>query len=239
METSEAQGVRYDVLVDRVIENFAPARRIWPVGARLALWLALECGILLLIAFGVPRPDLLMALHTPWYLLQSGLFIFAGAVAAALALRTAIPGREATRNELIAVAVAAMTAVLAAALMPAQTGISVNAFFHLGVRCLECTWVFAALPWFALFWAVKRGAPFLTRMEGVLIGTAAFSFAFAATRLGCSIDDSLHLLVWHIMPAAAGTGLSMLAGIAWLKRTNPVSTAVFRRPRALIRPAGE
>ena len=224
METSGAHGLRYDVLVDRVIENFAPARRIWPVKARLALWLAVECGILLLIAFGVPRPDLIAALQTPWYLLQSGLFIFAGAVAAALALRTAIPGREATREELIVVALAAMTAALAAALVPAHTEITVSAFFHSGVRCLVCTAVFAALPWFALFWAVKRGAPFLTRMEGVLIGTAAFSFAFAATRLGCPIDDSLHILVWHIMPAAAGTGLSMLAGIAWLRRTNRVAS---------------
>ncbi len=224
METSGAHGLRYDLLVNRVIENFVPARRIWPVRVRLALWLALECGILLLIAFGVPRPDLAAALQTPWYLLQSGLFIFAGTVAGALALRTAIPAREATRDELSVVAFAAITAALAAALVPAHTEITVNAFFHSGVRCLVCTGVFAALPWFALFWAVKRGAPFLTRMEGVLIGAAAFSFAFVATRLGCPIDDSLHILVWHIMPGVAGTGLSMLAGIAWLRRTSSVAT---------------
>ncbi len=186
METSGAHGLRYDLLVNRVIENFVPARRIWPVRVRLALWLALECGILLLIAFGVPRPDLAAALQTPWYLLQSGLFIFAGTVAGALALRTAIPAREATRDELSVVAFAAITAALAAALVPAHTEITVNAFFHSGVRCLVCTGVFAALPWLALFWAVKRGAPFLTRMEGVLIGAA---IAFFSRRGGDDDDE--------------------------------------------------
>ena len=54
--------------------------------------------------------------------------------------------------------------------------------------------------------------------EGALIGAAAFSFAFAASRLGCPIDNRLHILVWHVLPVFVATLLSIRAGAAWLQR---------------------
>jgi hypothetical protein len=218
METFAPPHAQYDEVVNRLIGNFEPARRIWPISIRLALWLALELTILALVAFGAPRTDLVAALGDPGYLLQVGLFVAVGTVAAALALRTAIPGLEATPTQLSPVFLAATVAVLLAASAPADTHISLGHFVDLGMKCLVCTGLLAALPWLALFWAVKRGAPLATQSAGALVGAAAFSFACAATRLGCPIDDSLHLLVWHIFPAAAGVGLSVLAGIAWLGR---------------------
>ncbi|MBV8356332.1 MAG: DUF1109 family protein [Deltaproteobacteria bacterium] len=218
METSATHHVRYDELINRLIEKFEPARRIWPIWARLALWLILEFSILSLVAFGAPRPNLLAALGNPAYVMQVVLFVVVGVAAAALALRTAIPGLEATTMQLSPVFLAAAVSILVAALAPAQTEISLGAFIGVGMKCLVCTGLLAALPWLALFWAVRRGAPLASHLAGVLVGVAAFSFACAATRLGCPIDDSLHVLTWHLFPAAAGTALSMLAGVAWLGR---------------------
>jgi hypothetical protein len=221
MATVATDHAQYDEIINRLIEKFEPARRIWPVTARLALWLALECSILALVALGAPRGDLLIALANPAYVLQVGIFVLVGVAAAGLALRTAIPGLEATTLQLSPVSLATAVAVLLAASVPAQSGIRLGTFIGIGIKCLVCTELFAALPWFALFWAVRRGAPLASHLAGALVGVAAFSFAFATTRLGCPIDDSLHVLTWHVMPAAAGVGLSTLAGVAWLGRKTP------------------
>jgi hypothetical protein len=220
METSAPQQVQYGAVIDRLIENFEPARRIWPVNIRLGLWLALEVCILALVALVAPRPDLLSALRNPSYALEVGLFLVAGMGGAAFALRTAIPGLEATTAQLGLVLMAALIAIIVAASAPTRTDITLGTFIDTGLKCFACTEFLAVLPWLALFWAAKRAAPLSGKLTGALVGTAAFSFAFAATRLGCSIDDSLHLLTWHIIPAGLGIGLSTLAGVGWLRTKN-------------------
>jgi hypothetical protein len=139
-----------------------------------------------LIAFGATRTDLVAKLSNPAYLLQVGLFIAVGIAAAALALRTAIPGLEATPTQLSPVFLAAEVSVLvAAASGPAVTHISLGHFVGLGMKCLVCTGLLAALPWFALFWAVKRGSPSSCTWRVRWVGAAAFSF--------CVRDDPLRL----------------------------------------------
>lgn len=221
MGTSALQQIQYGAVVNRLIENFEPARRIWPVSIRLGVWLAFEACLLALVALFAPRPDLLSALHNPSYALEVGLFVVAGIGAAAFALRTAIPGLEATTTQLGPVLVAALIAIIVAASAPTRTDMMLGTFIHTGLKCFACTELLAVLPWLALFWAAKRAAPLSRELTGALVGTAAFSFAFAATRLGCPIDDSLHVLTWHIVPAGLGIGLSTLAGMAWLGRKSP------------------
>jgi hypothetical protein len=217
METERDHEIDYDKLVAHLIEDFQPARRLWSVNSRLVLFLLLELGLLALVAFDAPRPDLLSKLGNLRYLFELGLFIFIGSVCAGLALRTAIPGREATRYELTAIAIAAGAVVLVISCEPLNTNIALGDFLGTGARCVICTWLLAAMPWGALFWAVRRGAPLFTNLAGGLIGAGAFSFAFVATRLGCPIDNSLHILTWHVMPVAAGAILSLFAGFAWLR----------------------
>ena len=110
------------------------------------------------------------------------------------------------------IAAAALISVLLVSREPAASEVRLGSFMLAGIRCVGCTALLAAIPWCALFWAVRRGMPLPTDKAGALIGAAAFSFAFAATRLGCPIDDSVHLLAWHVLPVAAGTALSIAAG---------------------------
>jgi len=210
--------VDFGALADRVIARFEPARKVWPPGIRLALWLGLELAILVLVALADPRPDLTEQFGNPRFLFQLAVFIVAGSAAAGLALRTAIPGREATRGELIVLAFTAPIVIAAILSAPARSNVSIWQFLRAGTWCLGCTAALGALPWAILFWTVRRGAPFMLETEGMLIGAAAFSFAFAASRLGCPIDNAMHVLVWHATPVAVGTLLSMSAGIAWLRR---------------------
>lgn len=202
----------YDALVDRLMENFGPARRIWPVNRRLTAWLILQLAILGLVAGAAPRMDLPGQLRNPQYLLQLAAFVVTGAIAAWLALRTAIPSREAKRAELVIIGIAAVIAIFSVRSGPAGVTVPWGQFIRAGSRCLICTTLLAAPPWFVLFWAVRRGAPFAVKTAGGLIGAAAFCFAFTASRLGCAIDSPSHLLVWHVLPIVAGTVVSLRAG---------------------------
>ena len=225
--------VDFDALADRAIGKFEPAGKIWPPGIRLALWLGLELAIFVLVALVDRRPDLAAQLGNPRYLFQLGTFIVAGTVAAGLALRTAIPGREATRGELILLSFAAPIVISAILSTPVRLNVSIWQFLRAGTWCLGCTVALGALPWAILFWTVRRGAPFMVETEGALIGAAAFSFAFAASRLGCPIDDAMHILVWHATPVAAGTLLSISAGIAWLRRDAAAQIRIARASHGL------
>lgn len=225
--------VEFDALAERAIPNFKPARKIWPTSIRLVLWLGMEAVVLALVALIDPRPDLFAQLHNPAFLAPIGVFILGGAIAAALALRAAIPGREPGQIELILIALVGALAVAAVFLVPDTAVAPFWQFIRAGSWCLGCTLALAAMPWLALFWAVERGAPFMLSTEGALIGAAAFSFAFAASRLGCPIDDRLHILVWHVLPVFVATLLSIRAGAAWLQRERASRIDAPRRFHAL------
>jgi hypothetical protein len=209
-------GPQLDAMLDRVVGKFDSTRRLWPVSARLSLWLALELAILTFVGLTAPRPDLETQLGNLRYALELSTLLSMGTLAAVLALRSAIPGREATRNELLMISTLAMVAV-ALVWGESQPPVRLDQFMQKGIKCVGCETLLAALPWFVLFWAVRRGTPLVAGTAGGLVGLAAFSFAFAATRLGCPIDSPLHLLTWHVLPIAVGTCVSALVGIAWLQ----------------------
>lgn len=225
--------VEFDALAERAIPNFKPARKIWPTSIRLVLWLGMEAVVLALVALIDPRPDLFAQLHNPAFLAPISVFILGGVIAAGLALRAAIPGREPAQIELILIALVAALAVAAVFLVPDTAVAPFWQFIRAGSWCLGCTLALAAMPWLVLFWAVERGAPFMLSTEGALIGAAAFSFAFAASRLGCPIDDRLHILVWHVLPVFVATLLSVRAGAAWLQRERASRIDTPRRFHAL------
>jgi hypothetical protein len=101
-------------------------------------------------------------------------------------------------------------------------------FTRIGLRCAVSTVMFGALPWLALWWLVGRGAPLSGGLSGLFVGAGSLLFSFAVMRIVCPIDDPLHLLMWHLLPAIAVIGLSTLAGAVWLRfrpRTRPPTTA--------------
>ncbi|MBV8359292.1 MAG: DUF1109 family protein [Deltaproteobacteria bacterium] len=216
MAAPQTDNIHYDVLVERLFPDFKPAKPVWPVHIRLAIWLTLELGILL-AGLATHRADLSQKLQSTQYLLELGVFIVMGTVAAVLALKTAIPGREATRNELAVLSTVALAAIALILCEPSHTT-PLAEFIYAGIPCAVFTGMFAALPWLGLFWAVRRGAPLALQTAGALIGVAAFAFAFAVGRLRCPIEDSLHFLIWHMLPGFLGMLLSILAGISWLRR---------------------
>jgi len=218
MELPPPYDTRCRAVIDRLSVNFQPVKRLWPVNARLAVWLALDLAIIALVLFMFPRPNLSTKLHQFRFAAELAAFVLAGTVAGVLALRNAIPGREARKGELALLCAIGAAALALVLLEPIRASVSLDGFVAAGLRCMTCTVALATLPWAALFWAVRRGVALAVEVTGGLIGAAAFSYAFAASRLGCPIDDLRHVLVWHVAPVFFGVALSTLVGIVWLRR---------------------
>ena len=219
----------HDALVDRMIADLRPVRRIWPLSVRLALWIALEVAVLLLIVGHTPRADLAQQVRDPWYLVGVGIFALAGVIGASFALRAAVPGREPRAMEIGFLLVLTVASAFLLLHEPFNASLSVGKFIATGLPCALGIMMFAALPWFALLWAVKRAAPLSPGLDGALIGAAAFLCSFALMRVDCPIDEGLHLFMWHFLPAVGGIALSAFVGTVFLKRRSRTTSESRRR----------
>jgi hypothetical protein len=227
-ELSPSNETRHDqlhrALVDRLSANLRPSRPLWPVRRRLALWLVIEAAVLLR-AMVVTGNDFAMKLRHPPYALEIAFFAAAGLILAAMALKASIPGRE-VRPWQTALAVAlVLGGILMLFAVPIRTDLPLSQFAGIGSQCAFATFANAILPWIALWWAVRRGAPGNGRAAGAMVGASAMLFSFAIMRIVCPIDEPLHLVTWHLGPAIAVTLISTLAGAFWLR---------FPRRRAAI-----
>jgi hypothetical protein len=207
---------RHRELVDQLASELAPVRRLWPIGVRLTLWLLLEALVLAWMLTHT-KNNFIAKMHQPSYLLEVVTFVVASIITAAMALRAAIPGRRVGRGELVVAVVMVISGVALLMGQPIRTGYPLSDFISAGLRCAMETVLFALLPWAALWWAVRRGAPTHGTAAGALIGAAALLFSFAVMRLGCRIDDPLHIITWHLMPAVIVVGASTWAGSWWLR----------------------
>ncbi|MFI5353622.1 MAG: NrsF family protein [Candidatus Binatales bacterium] len=222
-ETAQARGpASYEALhravVERIVAELRPVRRTWPVSVRWALWLSLEAGVLLFLIYHGHRPDLGAQLRNPSYLLGVASFAAAGLLAAAFTLRAAIPGREPRTSEIGFLVLLAGASAMLLFRQPIDGNVPMAQFISTGVPCAIGVATFATVPWLAILWATRRAAPLSGAKAGTLAGAAAFLFTFALMRVACPIDERMHLMVWHLMPALIGTALSACVGAAILRR---------------------
>jgi hypothetical protein len=205
-------------VVDRVLDDAAPVRRLWRPSARLALWLAAGLGTLIALAARGVRPDFTARAGSPHYLFELVLLGGAATLAAALALRAAVPGRELRRWESILVLALAAFGSLLWLRQSMGVGLALDEFIAVGLPCARETVALAAVPCIGLLIAVRRGAPLAVGSAGALAGGASFLLAFVMMRIVCSVDDRTHVLVWHAVPVVIGTGLAAIAGLVWFPR---------------------
>ncbi len=203
--------IDYGALIDHSIRDFQPAKRLWPAGARLLCWILLDAAILGLAVWVRGYDNLQALLQNSGQLFAAGLFIFAGIITAFLALKSAVPGRQVTWPQLVM----ALAVVGAAFSFEAQTGEPFQGFLE-GVPILAPQlFGLAALPWLALFWAVRRGIPLRPEMTGVAVGLAAFCCAMALRDL-VSPPDLANPVIAAAFSGILITAFSAAAGTLWL-----------------------
>jgi hypothetical protein len=228
----ELKEIDYGVLIDRLIGDFAPVKRLWPAGLRLLLWILLITAILVAGVLLNGGAEALPLIAGGYCINVAGFFLISIA-AAWIALRNSIPGRETSIAELTALAIG----VVAAAMMtqskaPAPTLPALN---DLPVT-VGWQWSLAALPGTALFWAARRAVPLRPLLTGGLIGVAASCFAITA---GLFFRPD-YPIIWELVSGAVLIMLASAAGASWLDpqrlwRRKSAETADCRRIAAWFR----
>ena len=199
-------------LVDQLVADATPVRRLWRPEVQLLVWLA---AVLPAVAFPTShalRDDLAQQLRTPAFLLEESAMLVAAAFLALAALRAAVPGhRSGTALSLVA-ALALAFGGLPVFGKPVFGGWTPNVFLTIGLPCLWRSFAWTLVPWALLVIAVRRAAPHGSRFTGALVGAAAWGLTFAALRLCCQTEELLHLSVFHVLPLVTGTLLSAVLG---------------------------
>jgi hypothetical protein len=174
---SAGHEIDYETLIERLITDFRPIRRLWPAGARVACWLLFEVTILLLTVAIRGYENLQGFSQEREQLIGIGLLLFASIAAAFLALKSAVPGREVTWQQM---AILIVLLVAAFIYMPggSASGVLESSSIVIAQLC-----GLAALPWLCLFWAVRRGVPLQPEVSGAVTGVAAFCTAAALWQL--------------------------------------------------------
>jgi len=222
--TAPLQTARTRALVQRLLDEAAPVRRLRTPVARLGLWLivvATVAGAVMGLGLIGVRPDLRVRLRDPVYLLEMTALAVAAMSMAAGAFQEAVPGYE-VRWPLrrIALGLGLVPAGLWL-LQPVHGELAVTQFIATGIGCAWRTVALATLPSCALLIGIRRGAPLAPGRAGALAGGAAFLTAALLMRIDCPLDERLHLLVWHALPVAGGAGLAGVIGFVWLRRWRP------------------
>jgi len=202
---SQRPEIDYEALVERSIKDFRPVKRLWPVGVRLAVWVMLEAGILALVSGWRG----LAVIHSVGSMAGIAAFLLEGVSAGNLALRSAIPGREAGWRYFLLLPPALFALSIAGIDGPATTTLSpqvqVGSILALG-----------ALPWVGLFWAVRRGVSTHPGRTGALVGLAAFCLGLANHH---SILGTLQYSPrFELISGVIITAVSACAGALWLDR---------------------
>ena len=199
-------------LIDTLVADAAPVRRLWPMPARWAGWLAL-CAVFAAIigtavGWSFPPHDAPMRFGAELIVALIAMLVWS-----ALALRAAVPGQTPRAGRVALALAVALSPLLFWHSAPGPPSFVAN-----GIPCAERTVALALVPVLAMLWAVRRGAPLAPRRAAALSGGAGFLIAYVLMRILCSVDEPAHLLVWHVLPIAGGVGVAAAAGGWWLSR---------------------
>lgn len=183
---------------------------------RRATWLcalaALAATILFVLLVLGARPDLAYAWSTPAVIAKMLLGAGVAGIALVLFQRSLRPGlKPGRRLPLVAlpVALVAAWALVTLAQAPPEQW-SALIFGRYWRACLIAVPLYAFVPFVALCWLARRGAPVDGRLTGACAGLASAGLATLAYSLHCPDDTAPFLATWYTIAIAAVTGIGAL-----------------------------
>jgi hypothetical protein len=140
-----------------------------------------------------PRTHLDSTAHLEWTALKLLFAVSVIGTTAPLLLKSMRPGLE-KKTHLALVFVPFLATLVAALAMllfvtpQAWSAMVRGATSVSPVRCLFCTIFFAIIPFEAMIWALRQGAPTRLRLSGAIAGVVAGGFGVAAYAFSCRSD---------------------------------------------------
>lgn len=207
-----------DSFIDDLVSELTPVRRSNPATIALLLGVLFALPVLFIWWLEGPRRNLYEVVYFPTFILETIVLAAITALALYCALQERIPGRANQRLFQLCAAlslfwIAALTLRFAAGwysagVMPAKGD---------GYTCIIGELIMGSLPAIGLFLISRTAAPTRLTREGFLIGIAAFGGSALGLQLFCWDESSLHIIVYHLLPAAALCLLCTIAARTLLK----------------------
>jgi Negative regulator of sigma F len=212
---SPPDEIEFDKLIDRTIKDFEPVERLWPVSTRLLWWIVLELALIALTILLLGSDATLPLIYQAGLLFFVGLPFCASVAAACFALRSAVPGREVTRRELASL-IAVVCGIASVGLASSPVAGPFAGSLRESIIATLNFLALAAVPWVALFEAVRRGVPLQPTKTGALVGLAASCWALADHRFISEAGAWSNQAAAAIFAGIFIIVFSALAGTLWL-----------------------
>jgi len=186
--------VNTDRLVDLLSSNLEPVGRVrFGKTLLLAMLTGSAAALILMLTTVGPRADLNSTVHLRWIAVKLLFAVSVIGTATPLLLRSMRPGLEKeTHPEIIFLPFLAAIAVALAMLLfvTPQTWSEMlrGATSVSPARCLLCIIFFAVVPFAALIWVLRQGAPTRLSLSGAIAGVAAGGLGAAAYAFACMSD---------------------------------------------------
>lgn len=186
-------------LIDTLVDDSAPIRRLPRPWVRCALWLAIAVPYLALIVVMMsPRPDLATKFAESRFLIEQLAALATAVTSAIAAFAATVPGYNRKVLFLPVIPLAVWLGVLGQG--------CISAWLHLGPAglslqsdwiCLPAIALAGAVPAIAMVVMLRRGAPMMPYLTVALGALASAGLGNFALRLFHAQDASLMVLVWQ------------------------------------------
>lgn len=188
-------------LINALIEDNKPVKKLMPVWAMLIFIISLSffyCFSCITALYGF-RDDLLIALQSTLIQADMTLAIILAAITLSFALRSAIPGKAHLAK--VGTYIGLFGIALLVTLHTAMGNWQVDwQSFIPNAHCFIDVALFSALPIAFTFYMIKKAAPTDLKNTGRLAVLSTMFIGYAATRLSCTVDESTHSFLTHIIP---------------------------------------
>jgi len=196
-------------LIESLVADAKPVRRLRPPAARAALWLLFALAIvsLLAVSHGL-RPDLGARLGQPLFVTGLAASLLTGALAAVAAFIVSLPDRSRLWLLLPAPALALWVSTIGYGCLTGWVGIRPDSV-TLG-EAADCfaTLVFTSVPlWLAMLLMLRHVALLRSATAAVAASLAVAAIASTALALFHDLDASVMTLMWNLGTAALLVGL--------------------------------
>jgi len=201
---------RISRLIEEIVQDARPVRRLWPPAIRLSAWFVILLATTSVVVVAGLRPGVVQRLESAAFLGELVCLSAATGAAAWIALRAAIPGLESgfRRSLLVGSTVGGLGFVLSLVQTRFAAGIPLTDFVRTGIHCTLASIVIAVVPAWTLVWAVGRGVAYRPAWAGATGGLAASIWTYVLMQLRCRLDETAHVIVWHGGPLVAVTAAS-------------------------------
>jgi hypothetical protein len=195
--------VNTDRLVDLLSANLEPVGGVH-FGRRLLLAMLTggAAAFALMLATVGPRADLGSTIHIAWTAVKLFFAFSVISTAAPLLLKSLRPGLEKEIHPALLflpffAAIAAALVMLFFVTPHAWSVMLCGATSASPARCLVCIVFFGTVPFAALVWELRQGAPTRLKLSGAIAGVVAGGFGAAAYAFACTSDTIPFIEVYY------------------------------------------